>query len=579
VTDYPAAASKDTLVAFPLAGRTSGFAYPPPSTARLDLHTIGATDPTPEALWAAGGVADPPVAPVDRIAVRDPRASVAANWFDRVHGIPRELDFGNIITPVTKRFEVHNASDAPVTITAITNNPQLGISLPDTVAPHVLGAHASTLDPSASLSLAPAGARAIAGAVGAAFFDEPLVFFTALNLVEIGVTGSRTVVLFSPWESGTEEWLEWLTPIIEAQDATEQRISARSFPRQGFNVRWQLEGAERRRMNLLVEQLHGASVGMSVWTEQVALTVAASATQTVLTVDSTNDVDLRVGELAIVYGGPGTFDVQRVTAKTATTITLEAGLLNSYPVGTPVMPLRLGLLAPSVSGARYPTTVQDMATRFTVTDNHTGAPTGSTAGWSALDGKVFLDDFNFVDVAMQEARERRLLLLDNETGIQGHTSRWARDRRRQSKRWHTKTRAELMKLRRLLLALRGQQVSFKVPTFAEDLVVTQTLSSGANTMVIENVAFSRYVVSGRQFRITFTDGSKLVRTVTASSELSATEEQLTLNDTWPSTKLASEVVRVEFVETCRFASDRITIQHGAHVGKATVEVPVRQLKE
>jgi hypothetical protein len=558
-------------------GRTTGFAYPPPSTKNVSL-TLRATNPygfgTRTAVGDAGG--DPVVENLAGAATR--MVSPGVNWFDKQHVLPRTVDFDNIITSVTRRFEVFNASSSPAVVSSVLNNPLLGLTLSDTVFPLTLQPYQSTLEAATTIPLVPSGARVIASPLGLATFDDEIVFSAASGSLRLGVAGTRTVALLYPWESGTQETLEWKTVINKARSGTEQRIAVRSFPRQSFQVEWLLDENDRRRQNILIEQVHQLPLGLAIWTEQCRLTAAVSATSLTVTVDSTTDLDLRVGELGLVYNSAQKFDVLRITGKTATTVTFESGLLNGYSVGDYVMPLRIGRLPRSVDGSRYPVTVQGMRVNFVVEDNHTGIPEASTTGWSSLDGKVLLDDFNFIQRTASESRTRDLIVLDNEIGLVSQTARETEDKRAHAKTWITKTKAELYKLRKLLMHFRGRQVSFKIPTFAEDIVVTQTLTSGSNLMTIENIWFSRYVVSGRTFRITFTDGTSVVRTVTASTELSASEERLTLDASWSATKTAAEVRRVEFIEDVRLDSDSIVIQHGEYQGKASVATQVRQVQ-
>jgi hypothetical protein len=70
-----------------------------------------------------------------------------------------------------------------------------------------------------------------------------------------------------------------------------------------------------------------------------------------------------------------------------------------------------------------------------------------------------------------------------------------------------------------------------------------------------------------------------VRSVTGSAELSADEERLTLNTTWPANRPVDEIARIDYIETARLATDRITILHGEYPGKAEIEVPVVEVSE
>jgi hypothetical protein len=75
------------------------------------------------------------------------------------------------------------------------------------------------------------------------------------------------------------------------------------------------------------------------------------------------------------------------------------------------------------------------------------------------------------------------------------------------------------------------------------------------------------------FKITFTDGTGLVRTITSSSTVSSTVESLTLNTTWPANRTTAEISHVEFYELVRFDSDEIKLTH-ERIGSVKSTVPV-----
>jgi hypothetical protein len=295
-----------------------------------------------------------------------------------------------------------------------------------------------------------------------------------------------------------------------------------------------------------------------------------------ITVDSTSNVDLRVGGLAAVYKDSTTFDVLTVNSTTSTTITFSSNITQSYAVGDLVIPVRLAHARPSVSGQRYPLNLETIDMDFRVLDNDTGVVTGDTTPYNTYNSKVLLDDCNYLTGTMSEGYTQDIVVLDNVSGLVFQDSIWEKNKRQHQKTFLTKTRVDLWQVRRLLYALRGRQVSFYIPTFADDLEVTQNLVSGQATMVIKNINYVRFAqdrTPKKDFKITFTDDSSLTRSISSSTETSATEETLTLNDTWPANRNVSEIDRVEFLEPVRMASDSVTIEHGA-LGQARITFPV-----
>ena len=181
-----------------------------------------------------------------------------------------------------------------------------------------------------------------------------------------------------------------------------------------------------------------------------------------------------------------------------------------------------------------------------------------------------------------ESFERRLFIFDNGTGLVGQVSPWAHDKRVSQKGFYISTRQQLFELRQLILALRGRQISWWIPTFAEDLTATQDLVISVNTIDIANIGYTRFIQSRehkKTFRITFTDGTSLIRVVQSSAELSVDEERLTLDTTWPANRTVSEIERIEFLELSRFDTDSLRIRHQTTIGRARMIASVRTVND
>ena len=138
-------------------------------------------------------------------------------------------------------------------------------------------------------------------------------------------------------------------------------------------------------------------------------------------------------------------------------------------------------------------------------------------------------------------------------------------------------RANILKLRRLLLALRGKQKAFYLPTFIDDLTPAANLISGSSALDISHIGFTRFVVGGVSprdtIRVTFTDGSTLTRSIVSSQELSSTTERLTLSTTWPANRPVSEISKIEYLELSRFDTDTFLFRY-SKPSTAVVIAPV-----
>lgn len=511
----------------------------------------------------------------------DNACSPGLDWFERVHVIPRTpIDFGNIITTVSQTFEIFNAyRRTAIQFVSYTNNAGVGITIPDLpVIPTTMQPLTSFLDPT-SIRLAPVRMEVSALKDGVPSFDDTLDFgFTPGGIVFLRVKGLRIILLVSEFDGDVDESLEFLTDVHSAESGKEKRPSLRKNPRQFFDVQFEVFGRERRILENQLFDWQDKAFGLPLWHERTVLTSAVSIGATSLNVRDISNADFRTLSLVAIFTDERTFDVLVVSAKTSTTITLQSATLNAYPVGTWVMPVRIVAAEQTIRGRRPPKTQETIVARFRVLDNDTGAPTGSTAGWSTFGSKVLLDRVYMDGTEIDGSYERKLVIADSRTGIIVQSAPWDRHKHGFPVGFRVNTRADKWKLRQLFLALRGRQTSLWCPTFFDDdLVVTQNLASGTNTMRIELVGYSKFVKSRQPkstFKITFTDGSSLVRTITAATEFSTTEETLTLDANWPSTKLVSEVSTIQFYEMIRFDSDTVQFRHTG-IERARVTIPAK----
>jgi len=500
-------------------------------------------------------------------------------WFEHVHVLSREYAFGNILATITSSIHFHNAyRRQTVSLVTFTNNAGVGLDIPQVTPPDLIPPSSSFLK-TGSTVLAPLGLDLVVTTEGAPHFDTTLDFlFDTGALLIVPVSGDRIALFPIEFEGDSvDERLIWGTDVIPNMEGPTQRIMYRKNPRQVFEAAAITEGRQRRELQNLLMAWQGRSFGVPLWHDRMLSTAAVILGAT--TIPAVTDfVDLRVGGLLTVFTDSRTFDVVAVDSFSPTSIIVSTPLSRAYAAGTILLPTRIGRLVPNVSGRRYPVNAESHSLRFAIDDNDVPAAFASAAAFSSFGGKPLLDDRNMIDgTSMGTQSEMRVHVIDNESGTVYQTSDWPVAQRLHSKGFKANTRQRLYQVRQLLHYLRGRQRTFWIPTFIEDLLVTQTLTSGTALMDVENVGYTRFVQSRQPratFRITFTDASTLTRTVLSSVELSATEERLTVDANWPSTKTAAQVTRVEFLEEVRLDSDEVVIRHRG-IGRARIFVPVR----
>lgn len=505
------------------------------------------------------------------------------DWFDAVHLLPRAgVSFGVFSTESAENFDLFSAYREAVFLTGLDNPAPDSVDVPDLPSlPYEFPPGTSLRDPG-STSLAVTGMEVVALAATQAQFNVELGFELDVGTLTLDVSGTRVGVILPEADGEVVEKLEWSTNILpKSGGRNEQRIALRDNPRQAFEVKLALDGTARRTWANSLFGAQSALYALPLWWDRLLTTVAISPSGSTATVASTSYCDMRVGGLVLVYSGDDNYDLLEVATVTATTVTFGSGVVNSYPIGSQVVPVRVATVEPLVRSSRPPYQLETFNVRFDVVDNDTGAPSGSTSGWSTFGSRVLIDGHNVMFGNVAATVARNVVVIDNAQGQVYRASLWDRSKHGTSVGFSPKTRADLWALRTLLVSFRGPQTSFWIPTRHDDLVPTQNLTIALSSLVVENCGYTRFVNSaaGRnKVRITFSDGTTTTRGITAAVETSATEETLTVDSAWLATKTPAEVARIEFLELVRLDGDEVEIRH-VDVGRATVQAPVMAVVE
>lgn len=577
MADFAAGLVEDTLRAAPSARKNIWTRSPVNVVPVLDDPEATNPDPSFLATRVSGGATPPTPPQTDRVGVFDERGGPGNTFFERMHVIPRKFELGNVLSTQTVPVEIHNAfRRTPQSWTSFVNNAGDGITLIGQ------GTLPRTILNQASIS----NLNLEVSTVGPPTVDTTLDFGFAVPVtLEIPIS-LRRVILFGvvPPELPYTEQLEFLTDIQVSKDGTEQRMALRQDPRQIFRFRFGVEeGDERTTIENLLFARQGATFGVPVWHESAALTSDIAVGTSVIPVDSTDFADFRDTGFIVIYQDRDNFDVATTTAKTSTSITVDVPTTNAYSAGTTVFPLRLAVMSQTSATQRYPVNLSFMTMEFRVIDNFPG-DIQSAAAFNTYDGKVLIDNPNFVQGTTPEQWERRVFDFDPGNGRVFRSTFTPQARHTSQRTFWTSTRQGVWELRQLLHFLHGQQISFFAPIDSNDLTATSPLVSGVNTVEVENTSYSQTVESlspRRDIRVSFNNGSApILRRITSAVEVSSAIERLTLDSTWPSNVPLDEIERIEFVEKQRFATDTFSIEYQLGGARAArMSAPVRTVFE
>ncbi len=593
------------IIVSPLPGRTEGLHAPFPNHLFEAFEVPSIVAQGVQSAAFAGGASGAPhstgslLAAVPEVFV----GNTGLEWFEHVHVFPGSdaqnpsrlqgfaIDLGNILAQIDTEYEIYNAlRRESVTLTAIDDSSVVpGIEEPEVAATDVISpqtsrlAAASTFNTDLTTGLGtPVRTVIRALLAGLPIFDGRIVFsFTPGNDVWIDIAGQRIALLTEEFELPVVESMEFATDIVTSKNGREpSRISLRKNPREAWSVLFRLSDEDRQRFEIRLFDWQDGVFGLPLWHEQTPLTADTVAGATSFSTSGASGVDYRVDGLVCIFTDAGTFDVLQIQSVSDTAIVTTSGAQYAHDAGAVLLPIRQVRLRATPAARRHLVGLTEYRCEFEATDNNTGAPAAATT-WNpnTYNSRPLLDDVNCTDGPISETFERRIVVIDNGTGKVQPFSSWDRGKRITQKGFVARSRPEIQELKAFLRYFRGKQRAFYLPTFNEDLTVAAAIGIGTATLDVSHVGMVRFALQRdpkRIFKVTFTDGTSLVREILSAIVVDRFTERLTLNTTWPANRTAAEVQRVQFYELARFDSDIATLEY-ERVGLARCSLPVRIL--
>jgi hypothetical protein len=496
---------------------------------------------------------------------------LSQDFFEHIIILDRSYPLGIILSIIERPIEIYNAYRNEIhTLNSFTNNTDSGVTIPD------LPGLPEDINPQngivGTLTVDTAGPPTINGT---------LVFnFVGLGDFTIPVTGQRAVMIpFIP-ETPLVERLIFQTDVIPRINGYEQRIALRDTPRQVFDTLYKLTGHDRRAFLSILFDSMGRAAGLPMWHEPTWTTGPIAVDDATINVELTDYADWREDAVGIVWVDSEDFEALEVESFTKHTITFKSPFQNAFPTGAMVMPVRAAYFEKELRGGRLPKNLQSLEIRYSILDNTVDL--SDTSAFPTYNSKVHLDEPNWIDGELSESVTNDIKRIDGRVGTFNVLSDWEAARRAHRKAFFSRTRQRLWEVRQLMHAIRGRAISFYIPTFYDDLEPTAGIVDSATTIKFKNIKYTDLVrerVPKGDLQVVLTDGTTIDRQITDSTELSETEEQITVNSAWGTTASLDEIERVSFIEKVRFDSDEILIEHRNANGQARISAPVKAVLE
>ena len=256
--------------------------------------------------------------------------------FEKILVRPRRLDLGYVLGGSTTPVEVWNTHAAEVHLLS-------GVLVSGVGGVVVVGPAPLNFGPGQSqvytISVALQGSPTIDSTVTWTFAGE--------SGATLQVVGTRLVVFSAPmdWSNPYEETPAWLTSVLSAINGAEQRARMRQAPRYevSFRVLTMTETNTLDLESLLYGWQH-QRFGVPVWPESSALLSAVSEGTQILPVSTVDRQAFLECGFAMVWASMQAWEAFQVLEVRGDSISIDVPLVQSWPSGTRVVPLRLGRL-------------------------------------------------------------------------------------------------------------------------------------------------------------------------------------------------------------------------------------------
>lgn len=519
-----------------------------------------------------------PVAAAPRSAAGWLAKAFGGDWYETIHITPATLDVGNVVDTQVTELLVWNAYFQPRTLTAIDGIEE-GMELE---GPGDLPVTFGALEEQTwTISITRDGPGTI---------DAVLQWlFTGAPIARLRIIGDRvTEWPFRPdWSDGITERLAWLTDVLASPTAAEQRRAMRDLPRRSFELRFIVEGQERRLADLALAAWGARTWALPIWPDAqiMPLALAGGALSIACT---TAGMDWRAGGLAMLIGSDAfTVESVEILSIAPGLLTLKRPLVANWPAGSLLCPARPAELVQQPRVVRKTDQLSIIDAVFAMAE---------ACDWpAALPAQTYRGLPLFVERPdesedLSHGWARLQLMLDNGSGLPRRTDTARVGLPVHAHTWMLLGRAEHSAWRSLLYGLRGRQRPMWLPTHADDL--TLAVATPAEGLSIDVVAcgLAKFIGSDvpagrRDVRIELSNGTAVHCRVTGVEALAGGLERLTIQAApgvtlQPAGVAPVHVTRMSWLQLCRLESDEVELLHVTDAdGAARCGVVFRALRD
>ncbi len=396
---------------------------------------------------------------------------------------------------------------------------------------------------------------------------------------DVIVTGMRIAVFAAEpdWSEPVRERIQYLTGVLSAYSAKEQRIALRKNPRTYLSFRVMPADAKTAAAMEALLYGHQARVfGVPFWPDARKIIMDSPLRTSVIYCDTGNS-KFAAGGIVVLWRDFFTNEAATILNVAAGSITISAPLNGDWiadgrTYAIPALTGRwdgealLGHLAPGILEL-------DAAFQCDAVPDVAPAEPDQIYGYDVLDA---------IPNSVQDrstAYTRNVRIIDFKTGAFRMVDRSGASAGRLSGfLWTLDGRNEIAAARAWFSLRKGQQKAFWLPTGKHDLIQASTIEAGNTNLVVQNTGYVRYLhdhAARRYLCFAMLDGSgaRYFRKVVNASEGSETETLALDSALNPAKPITPGSCMISFMRPARLAADDIELAwHSRDVAETQIEM-------
>ena len=399
--------------------------------------------------------------------------------YGRIYITPSNFSLGAISNSQVRTFRIWNARFDTVTLSSITEQDAEGLTLTPPFS--IPASFAPLLEADFSLSVNVEGPPSIQATYTFQFgVEAPSVF----------VTGSRiTMFGFEPnWKDSVDESFEWQTQIISSYNGSEQRIQMRTVPRRRLEYKVLLKNEKAQYFDSVMWGWQNRAFALPLWQYRQATTALVSVGATSISVPTT-DTPFLAGELAVLYVDPGNYEVVDILSVGAGVLNLSRPTGAAWPIGTSVYPISISQIEGNVPVVRHTDRALEASLRFMSLPPASDPYIPTAVATSTYNGYEILLEQPDWSGGLSGDLEYLKDVIDFNSGAIELAATVDTPTIYRPYRWVFKTRTQVRQFREFLGRRRGQLKPLYIPSWNDDLRLTQTVSAGATSIVCADRMF------------------------------------------------------------------------------------------